>query len=294
MNKCLSLVHLITITLLPLHMASGQTELPQARIVNLSIDPAQVVVLHVRPGYVSSVRVLEAVSSVVLGDPGAFKAEHSEAEPQLVFFKATSAKPAQTNALIMTRGGREISLSLVSQGKSDHSEVVDYVLNCERPHSFLITSARPSFVVGETKNTPEGPSAVAPEEKPSSQAQQLLKAQQLENPHWEGKALRVAVGQTTEKEEQMAVTFAILNASARTDRGATAADTACRDIERQTSEGDQGRASGDQRLLDDNTQTRTWRQGRWSGCVRTAKFQGIQRTIAAGSCTSGRGETVQP
>jgi len=66
-------------------MASAQTELPQARIVNLSVDPEQVVVLHVRPGYVSSVRVLEEVSSVVLGDPGAFKAEHSEDEPQLVF-----------------------------------------------------------------------------------------------------------------------------------------------------------------------------------------------------------------
>jgi hypothetical protein len=36
MNKCLSLVHLITICLLPFHMASAQTELPQARIVNLS------------------------------------------------------------------------------------------------------------------------------------------------------------------------------------------------------------------------------------------------------------------
>ena len=144
-------------------------------------------------------------------------AEHSEAEPQLVFFKATSAKPAQTNALITTKGGHEIALSLVSQGKSDHSDVIDYVLNCERPHSFLIASAHPSFVVGETKNVaPEDPPAAAPQEKPSSQEQQLLKAQRLENPHWEGKLLRVAVGQTTEKEEQIAVTFAILNASART------------------------------------------------------------------------------
>ena len=150
MNKCLSLVHLITICLLPFHMASAQTELPQARIVNLSSDPEQVLVLHVRPGYVSSVRVLEEVSSVVLGDPGAFKAEHSEAEPQLVFFKATTGKPAQTNALITTKSGHEISLSLVSQGKSDHSDVVDYVLTCERPHSFLIASDHPSFVVGET------------------------------------------------------------------------------------------------------------------------------------------------
>lgn len=217
MNKCLSLVHLITICLLPFHMASGQTELPQARIVNLSIDPGQVLVLHVRPGYVSSVRVLGEVSSVVLGDPGAFKAEHSEAEPQLVFFKATSAKPTQTNALITTKGGHEISLSLVSQGKSDHSEVVDYVLNFERPHSFLIASVHPSFVVGDTNNiAPEDPPANPPPEKPSNQEQKLLKAQRLENPHWEGKLLRVAVGQTTEKEEQMAVTFAILNASART------------------------------------------------------------------------------
>src|SRR5258707_8853952 len=216
MNKCLSLVHLITIWLLPFQMASAQTELPQARIVNLSIDPEQVVVLHVRPGYVSSVRVLEEVSSVVLGDPGAFKAEHSEAEPQLVFFKATSAKPAQTNALITTKGGHEISLSLVSQGKSDHNEVVDYVLNCERPHSFLITSTHPSFVVGETKNVAPGdPPANVPQEKPSSQQQQL-RAERLENPHWEGKLLRVAVGQATEKEQQMAVPFAVLNSSART------------------------------------------------------------------------------
>lgn len=167
MNKCLSLTHLIAICFLPFYLASAQSELPQARIVNLSVDPEQVVVLHLRPGYVSSVRVLEEVSSVVLGDPGAFKAEHSDDEPQLVFFKATSTKPAQTNALITTRSGHEISLSLVSQGKSDHSEVVDYVLNCERPHSFLITSVHPSFEVGETKNVaPESLSAATPRRNP--------------------------------------------------------------------------------------------------------------------------------
>ena len=218
MNKWLSLVHLIAICFSLSYMVAAQSELPKARIVDLSVDPEQVVVLHVRPGYVSSVRVLEEVSSVVLGDPGAFKAEHSEAEPQLVFFKATTAKPAQTNALITTKGGREISLSLVSQGKSDHSEVVDYVLNCERPRSFLITTAHSSFVVGDTKNiAPADPLPSTPAEKPAAnQEQQLLKAERIENPHWEGKLMRVAVGQTTEKEQQMAVPFAVVNASART------------------------------------------------------------------------------
>jgi hypothetical protein len=217
MNKCLSLVHLITICFLSFHMASAQTDLPQARIVNLTVDPEQVVVLHLRPGYVSSVRVLEEVSSVVLGDPGAFKADHSEAEPQLVFFKATSVKPAQTNALITTRGGHEISLSLVSQGKSDRSEPVDYVLNCERPRSFLIASTHPIFAVGETRNvvTENPPVSPAPE-KTGRQEQDLLRAERIENPHWEGKQLQVAVGQAIEKEQQMAVPFAVLNSSART------------------------------------------------------------------------------
>jgi hypothetical protein len=171
-----------------------------------------------KPGYVSSVRVLEEVSSVVLGDPGAFKAEHSEAEPQLVFFKTTTAKLAQTYALITTKSGREIPLSLVSRGKSDQSEVVDYVLNYERPHSFLITSNHSSFVVGDTQSVASGDPPANPTEvnAAAQQEQQLLKTERLENPHWEGKLLRVAVGQTTEKEQRMAVPFAVLNASART------------------------------------------------------------------------------
>ena len=217
MKNCLSLVYLITIGLLLPHIIFAQTELPQARIVNLNVDPEQVVVLHLRPGYVSSVRVLEEVSSVVLGDPGSFKAEHSDAEPQLVFFKTTSPKPAETNALITTKGGHEISLSLVSQGKADRSEPVDYVLYCERPRSFLIASTHPIFVVGETKNAAtESQPTSTPQEKTGSQKQDLVRAERIENPHWEGKQLQVAVGQALEKEQQMAVPFAVLNSSART------------------------------------------------------------------------------
>ena len=218
MNKCLSLVHLITVSFLVSPRVAAQTELPQARIVNRSVDPEQVLVLHLRPGYVSSVRVLEEVSSIVLGDPGAFKAEHSEAEPQLVFFKATTAKPAHTNALITTKSSREIPLSLVSLGKSDSREVVDYVLNFERPQSFVITSNHSTFTVSDTQGiASEDPPANPPlANAKAKQAQQLLKAEQLDNPHWEGKVLRVAVGPTTEKEQQMTVPFAVLNASSRT------------------------------------------------------------------------------
>jgi hypothetical protein len=215
MNKCLSLVHLITIAFLPFQMALAQTELPQARIVTLNVDQGQALLLHLRPGYVSSVRVLEDVSSVVLGDPGAFKAEHSEAEPQLVFFKAITAKPAQTNALITTRGGREIALTLSSQGRADRMQSVDYVLTCERPRSFLIASSQSTFVVRETKNlAPDDPPANESQPKGVVSNEGLLRTERLQNPHWQGKPLRVAVGQPIEKLQEMIVPFAVLNSSA--------------------------------------------------------------------------------
>jgi hypothetical protein len=89
--------------------------LPDARIVRLTLDTQSVTVLHLRPAYVSSVRLPEDVSSVVLGNPGTFKAEHSEAEPRLVFLKPTTTSRAETNALITTRTGHEISLHLEVQ-----------------------------------------------------------------------------------------------------------------------------------------------------------------------------------
>src|SRR5260370_36555524 len=189
MNMCLRFLHMTVIALLAFETASVQAGPPQARIVNLRVDPDQILVLHLRPGYVSSVRVLEDVSSVVLGDPGSFKAEHSDAEPQLVFFKVTGAKPAQTNALITTKVGREISLSLVSQGKLDHSEPVDYVLNCDRPHSFLIAPTHPSFVVAETKTvTADSLPGREPTETPKREEHELRKTGP-EDAHWQGKRL---------------------------------------------------------------------------------------------------------
>jgi len=91
MKICLSLVHLTTVSLLLLHIASAQADLPQARIVSLNVDPEQVVVLHLRPGYVSSVRVLEEVSSVVLGDPGLLRPITPKPSPSW----CSSKRPAQ-------------------------------------------------------------------------------------------------------------------------------------------------------------------------------------------------------
>ena len=217
MKICLTLVHLITSVCLLTLLASAQTEPPQARITSLNLDPQNVSVVHLRSGYVSSVRVPEEVSSVVLGDPGAFKAEHSDAEPQLVFFKPMSSKPAQTNALITTRSGHEISLSLVSQGSSDLAETIDYVLKYERQRSFLIAAAHSSFTIAEVKGVQEQPLPTGTLRKDTGHDEdKLLNNERINSPLWQGKQLRVAVGNAIERGQEMTVAFSVFNASAKT------------------------------------------------------------------------------
>ena len=213
MKISMSLVHLTTLVVLLGLSASAQVDAPQARIINLGLDPHDIGVLHLRTGYVSSVRLPEEVSSVVLGNPGAFKAEHSEAEPRLVFFKPTSAKPNQTNALITTSTGHEISLTLLNEGATAQSGAVDYLLEYERPHSFLIEAARPSFVIGDTRTIePVGD----PKTTPALKANDPYKETKASVAHWEGKELQVAVGKTEQNEQEMTVAFSILNSSPRT------------------------------------------------------------------------------
>jgi len=214
MKVCLSLLHVIALAPFLGLLASAQVDVPQAKIVNLTLDRNEVAVLHLRTGYVSSVRLSgEEVSSVVLGDVHAFKAEHSAAEPQLVFFKPIVTKPSQTNALITTSTGHQISLTLVSEGVSGRGSVVDYVLEFERPRSFLIEAARPSFLIADTKTIDshgDGPTKAAMKERDLAQESSVSPSD------WEGKQLRVAVGRTQENAQEMTVKFFVLNSSPRT------------------------------------------------------------------------------
>jgi len=187
---------------------------PQPHVSQLTIDTQSVTVLHLRPGFVSSVRLPEEVSSVVLGDPQTFKAEHSEAEPRLVFLKPLTAKSSETNALITTKSGHEIPLHLVSNGKPSGG-AVDFFLDYERPHSFMIPSTASSFAVGETRtlNSETAPPVVKPDQAAAWIEQQLLKQTKTSISRWIGKQLRVSVGQVSENGDRMIVAFSVMNNS---------------------------------------------------------------------------------
>lgn len=217
MKICWIFVYLITLTRGFAQVDPTQPVLPEARIARLALDTQSVTVLHLRPGYVTSVRVPEDVSSVVLGNPSAFKAEHSDVEPRLVFLKPTTSLPGETNALITMKTGREIALHLVNAGNSSAGGPVGFVLQYEIPRGFLVDPSRPSFVIADTRSFTPDPVPATPESVASVTANRELRRQQGEpHPHWQGKQLRVALGRITENEQQMTVAFSVLNASSRT------------------------------------------------------------------------------
>jgi len=106
-------------------------------------------VVEVAAHFVTAIRVPETVNSVVVGDPALFQVEHSEHEPQLVFVKVLTSKPAQTNVLISTAKGHQLSLLLVSKGEQARPSV-DFVVNYRLEVTFVIEPALPSVAISET------------------------------------------------------------------------------------------------------------------------------------------------
>jgi len=116
----------------------------------------KVITLRLAPRIATSIRLPEPVNSVVLGDPEAFQAEHSEHEPELVTVKPVAVLPAQTNLLITTTLGHQINLLLTSNGEqSVGAQAVDLLLKYGKSPggSFLVEeSATSASFIAETQS----------------------------------------------------------------------------------------------------------------------------------------------
>ena len=133
---------------------SAMAQVPEVKprvLTKLEMD-GKVTVIEVAVHFVTAIRMPETVNSVVVGDPTLFKVEHSDREPQLVFVKALTEKPAESNLLISTTHGREASMLLVSRGEHNPNdpENVDLLLNYKPARGFLIEPDYPSALVAKT------------------------------------------------------------------------------------------------------------------------------------------------
>jgi hypothetical protein len=212
-------VHLISVICLLMSIGQAQESKIIPSVTTLQIEEGTVTPLHLGPGYTTSVRLPEEISSVVIGNPATFKAEHSEVEPRLVFLKPITAQPSESNALITTKSGQEITLHLVSGGKAAVNARVDFLVEYRRQQSFLIGSSdRQSFLIAETHPILSAASNGPPSrpEKPDLVAQELEKQKSLSTPAWEGKEVLAAVGASVKRDHQTVLGFSILNSSSRT------------------------------------------------------------------------------
>jgi hypothetical protein len=112
----------------------------------------QVTTVYLAPRFATAIRMPDAINSVVLGDPDSFSAEHSDREPQIVFVKPVTTKPAQTNLLIATARGYEANVLLISRGEAPGTQqAVDFLMRYRPAGRFLIEPSIPSGSVAETK-----------------------------------------------------------------------------------------------------------------------------------------------
>ncbi len=150
--------------------------------------PNEVTILHLRPQFGSSIRMPEEVTSVILGSPETFKAEHNEGEPEYVYVKPVTKEPAQSNLLVANRSGAHVTLELISDGNAASTgQPVDFLLEYRSSRSFLIGTNTASVEKSPERtppsSTPEGPrtSGLA---NPSVVELELAQQERVNTPSW--------------------------------------------------------------------------------------------------------------
>jgi hypothetical protein len=128
------------------------------QVVGRAVQEGQVTVVYLAPRFATAIRMPDAINSVVLGDPDAFSAEHSEREPRIVIVKPITVKATQTNLLITTAQGYQASLLLVSHGEpgAGAKPDIDFMMRYRPVGKFIIDPSYPSAMVARTTSL-DGP-----------------------------------------------------------------------------------------------------------------------------------------
>jgi hypothetical protein len=192
------------------------------RVATISINPSEVTTLHLRPEFESTIHMPEEITSVILGSPGNFKAEHNEGEPEYVYVKPVTKDAAESNLLIATKSGLHVTLELMSDGigASGSAMPVDFLIEYRTSRSFLIAgSASAEHPRVEPTGTPSYSThpRIPLAAKPLSAIDEEYELQMRINvpgwTKWEGKQIETSLGDIRQWSNQTVISFSILNAS---------------------------------------------------------------------------------
>ena len=175
-------------------------------ITNLTISPDTVTDLRLKPLYAATIRMPEAVSSVVVGAPTFFQAEHNEHEPELVIVKPITTQASMSNLLIATKSGQLVRLRLISDGAvTSNTQPVDFVLTYRRRKGFLIGTS------DETSPT----ASVSAKQESSAYESAYRQQAYASSPDWTTSRgqLSASLGAVAEDGLDAIVAFSVLNNS---------------------------------------------------------------------------------
>ena len=190
----------------------------------------QVNVVRLAPRYATAIRLPEAVSSVVVGDPVKFLAEHSDKEPALVLVKPVTEDIAESNLLVTTVSGRHLSFLLLSEGVSGRPPV-DFVLRYRPAGSFLVEesgtgSAEVSgteklvptqailpvrLVVEKTIETPERDGLTMLLERQQRAGLPVLYGMRTDTPDGKGDRVKAGISEVVDQGSEVVVLFSVVN-----------------------------------------------------------------------------------
>jgi hypothetical protein len=208
--------------LVPLRLSA--TDAPVGpRVATITINPKEVTVLHLRPEFESTIRMPEEITSVILGSPGEFKAEHNEGEPEYVYVKPITKEAAQSNLLIATKSGQHVTLELVSDGAalSNQSQPVDFLIEYRAARSFLIFAdsgavTAPRALAEETEHGKSGGGAGTASAPLSSLDEEFRQQENLNAPtwtKWEDQQIETSIGDIRHWSNESMISYSVLNSS---------------------------------------------------------------------------------
>jgi hypothetical protein len=192
-----------------------------ARVATITINPNQVTALHLRPEFESTIRMPEEITSVILGSPSSFKAEHSEGEPRYVYVKPITKNPLQSNLLIATKSGQHVTLELISDGASPNNanQPVDFLIEYRVSRSFLVSSdaAVPAMPKADDNPAPSGGTlSHSSSVVPSAIDQEFEQQTKLNAPKWtkwDGKQIETSIGDIRQWSNETVVSYSVYNSS---------------------------------------------------------------------------------
>jgi hypothetical protein len=208
--------------LVPLRLNASETPIGP-RVATITINSKEITVLHLRPEFESAIRMPEEITSVILGSPGEFKAEHSEGEPEYVYVKPITTEAAQSNLLIATRSGQHVTLELVSDGVtlSNQPQPVDFLIEYREARSFLISADSgavtvPSALVKEPEHGKSGGGAGTTSAPLSSLDEEFRQQENVNAPRWtkwEDQQIETSIGDIRQWSNESMISYSILNSS---------------------------------------------------------------------------------